>query len=141
MAQVLQDNEQAVREAAASTSTDRAHGTDGSDDCDGASPDAVPGSANEFVDYAAAKGGVDTLTIGLSREVAGDGIRVNGVRPGLIATDIHADSDAGRLDRLVASVPMQRIGSAEEVATAIVWLLSDEAGYCTGTTINISGGR
>lgn len=102
---------------------------------------AVLGSANEFIDYAASKGGVDTLTIGLAKEVAGEGIRVNGVRPGLIETDMHADSGPGRLERLIATVPMARTGQPEEVARTILWLLSAEASYCTGTIINVSGGR
>lgn len=99
---------------------------------------AVLGGSGEFTDYAASKGALDTLTVGLAKEVAGDGIRVNGVRPGLIDTDIH---DAGRLDRLVATVPMGRVGSAEEVARTVLWLLSDEAAYTTGVTVNVSGGR
>ena len=103
---------------------------------------AVLGSPHEFVDYAASKGGLDTLTIGLAKEVAADGIRVNGVRPGLIDTEIHAASgDAARAERLAPSVPMQRVGTADEVARAVVWLLSDDASYSTGVTINVSGGR
>ena len=102
---------------------------------------AVLGAANEFTDYAAAKGAVDTLTIGLAKEVANDGIRVNGVRPGLIATDIHATSGADRIAKLVESVPIQRAGTPDEVAGVIAWLLSDAASYCCGTTINVSGGR
>ncbi len=102
---------------------------------------AVLGAAHEFTDYAAAKGGVDSLTIGLAKEVAGDGIRVNGVRPGLIATDIHASSGTDRIGNLVASVPIQRAGTADEVASVIAWLLSDGASYCCGTTVNVSGGR
>lgn len=103
---------------------------------------AVLGAPHEFIDYAASKGAVDALTIGLAKEVAADGIRVNGVRPGLIDTDIHAASgDAGRAARLAPSVPMQRVGTADEVARTILWLLSDEASYCTGVTINVSGGR
>ncbi len=103
---------------------------------------AVLGAPNEFIDYAASKGAVDALTIGLAKEVAAEGIRVNGVRPGLIDTDIHASGgDASRADRLAPSVPMQRTGTADEVARAILWLLSDDASYCTGTTINVSGGR
>ena len=103
---------------------------------------AVLGAPGEFVDYAASKGAVDTLTIGLAKEVAADGIRVNGVRPGLIDTEIHAASgDAGRAKRLASMVPMQRTGTADEVARAVLWLLSDEASYCTGVTINVSGGR
>jgi len=102
---------------------------------------AVLGAANEFIDYAASKGALDTLTVGLAKEVAANGIRINGVRPGLIDTDIHAGSDANRLARLLATVPMQRIGAPEEVANVILWLLSDEASYCTGVTIDVSGGR
>jgi NAD(P)-dependent dehydrogenase (short-subunit alcohol dehydrogenase family) len=100
------------------------------------------GSAGEYVDYAASKGAIDTLTIGLSREVANENIRVNCVRPGFIYTDIHADGgEPHRVDRIAASLPMQRGGSPEEVANAILWLLSEEASYVTGTFIDISGGR
>ena len=103
---------------------------------------AVLGSPGEFVDYAASKGGLDTLTVGLAKEVAADGIRVNGVRPGLIDTEIHAASgDPARAERLASSVPMQRVGTADEVARAVVWLLSEGASYSTGVTINVSGGR
>jgi NAD(P)-dependent dehydrogenase (short-subunit alcohol dehydrogenase family) len=103
---------------------------------------AMIGGANEYVDYAASKAAVDTLTVGLAREVAGEGIRVNAVRPGLIETDIHASG--GRPDRvaqLASTVPMGRGGRAEEVAAAIVWLLSVEASYLTGAVIDVSGGR
>jgi NAD(P)-dependent dehydrogenase (short-subunit alcohol dehydrogenase family) len=100
------------------------------------------GSPGVYVDYAASKGAIDTLTIGLAQEVAAEGIRVVGVRPGLIATDIHASAgDADRPHRLAKSVPMQRVGSADEVANAIVWLMSDEASYVAGATLNVSGGR
>ncbi len=100
------------------------------------------GSPGEYVDYAASKGAVDTLTIGLAREVAMEGIRVNAVRPGIIHTDIHASGgEPGRVDRLKDSVPMKRGGRPEEVANAILWLLSDEASYATGTFIDLSGGR
>lgn len=99
---------------------------------------ALLGAPHEFVDYAATKGGIDTLTVGLAKEVAADGVRVNGVRPGLIETDIHTPD---RLVRLVPSVPMQRAGTPLEVAQAILWLLSEEASYCTGITIDVSGGR
>jgi NAD(P)-dependent dehydrogenase (short-subunit alcohol dehydrogenase family) len=103
---------------------------------------AVLGAPNEFIDYAASKGAIDTLTIGLAKEVAAEGIRVNGVRPGLIDTAIHAASgDPDRAARLAPGVPMQRTGTPEEVAHAVVWLLSDEASYCTGVTIDVSGGR
>ena len=99
---------------------------------------ALLGAPHEFVDYAASKGGIDTLTIGLAKEVAADGIRVNGVRPGLIETDIQTPD---RLARLIPSVPMERAGTPLEVAQAILWLLSEEASYCTGVTIDVSGGR
>jgi len=100
------------------------------------------GSPNEFVDYAASKGAIDTFTLGLSKEIAGDGIRVNAVRPGLILTDIHADSgDADRPEKLKHGVPMQRSGSAREVATSIVWLMSDEASYVNGALLDVTGGR
>ena len=100
------------------------------------------GAAGEYVDYAASKGAVDTFTIGLAREVATEGIRVNAVRPGFIYTDIHASGgEPGRVDRVKDSVPMKRGGRPEEVATAILWLLSDEASYATGTCIDLAGGR
>lgn len=100
------------------------------------------GSAGEYVDYAASKGAVDTLTIGLAREVATEGIRVNAVRPGFIYTDIHASGgEPGRVDRVKEFVPMKRGGQPEEVAAAILWLLSDEASYATGTFIDLAGGR
>ena len=99
---------------------------------------AVLGSAGEYVDYAASKAAVDALTIGLAAEVASEGIRVVGVRPGLIATDIHAP---GRLDRLGGTPPLGRPGTPDEVAAAIVWLTSTAASYVTGTTLDIAGGR
>ena len=100
------------------------------------------GSAGEYVDYAASKGAIDTLTIGLSREVAEEGIRVNAVRPGLIYTDMHANGgEPGRVDRMKEFLPMKRGGRPEEVARAIVWLLSDDASYTTGTFIDVAGGR
>jgi len=100
------------------------------------------GSANEYVDYAASKGALDTFTRGLSNEVAAEGIRVNSVRPGLIYTDMHASAgEPGRVDRLKSSIPMQRGGDPREVAQAIAWLLSDEASYCTGSFIDAAGGR
>lgn len=103
---------------------------------------AVLGSPGEYVDYAASKGAVDTLTVGLAQEVAEDGIRVVGVRPGLIRTDIHAGSgEPGRVERLQKNVPLGRGGEPGEVAEAVVWLLSDAASYVTGTTIDVSGGR
>ena len=100
------------------------------------------GAPNEYVDYAASKAAMDALTTGLSLEVATQGIRVNAVRPGLIATDIHASGgEPGRVARMAPAIPMQRGGSPEEVATAIAWLLSDEASYITGTFIDAAGGR
>ncbi len=100
------------------------------------------GSPGVYVDYAAAKGAIDTFTIGLALEVAGEGIRVNSVRPGIIETDIHASGgDPERAARMAPTLPMARTGSAEEVARAILWLLSDEASYTTGTTISVTGGR
>ena len=100
------------------------------------------GSPGEYVDYAASKGAVETFTIGLAKEVAQQGIRVNAVRPGFIYTDLHAKGgEPARVDRLKSSVPMQRGGQPEEVATAILWLLSPEASYVTGTFIDVSGGR
>lgn len=96
------------------------------------------GSPGEYVDYAATKGAMDTMTIGLAKEVAIEGIRVNAVRPGLIETDIH---EGDRLERLHRNVPMQRTGTAAEVAEAILWLASDAAGYVTGSLLNVSGGR
>lgn len=100
------------------------------------------GSAGEYVDYAASKGAVDTLTIGLAKEVAEEGIRVNAVRPGIIYTDIHASGgEPGRVDRVKASVPMKRAGTAEEVARAILWLLSGEASFTTGSFVEVAGGR
>jgi NAD(P)-dependent dehydrogenase (short-subunit alcohol dehydrogenase family) len=100
------------------------------------------GSPGEYVDYAASKGAIDTFTIGLAREVAEEGIRVNAVRPGVIETEIHASGgEPRRVDRVKESVPMKRGGTAEEVAHAILWLLSDEASYTTGAFIDVSGGR
>jgi NAD(P)-dependent dehydrogenase (short-subunit alcohol dehydrogenase family) len=100
------------------------------------------GSPGEYVDYAASKGAIDTLTIGLAKEVAREGIRVNAVRPGLIETDIHRDSgDPDRVTRLAPGVPMGRGGTADEVAALILWLASAEASFVTGSLVNCSGGR
>ncbi|WP_343464071.1 SDR family oxidoreductase [Pantoea sp.] len=100
------------------------------------------GAPNEYVDYAASKGAMDTLTRGLSLEVAAEGIRVNSVRPGLIYTEMHADGgEPGRVDRLGAALPMGRGGQAQEVAAAILWLVSDAASFVTGTFIDAAGGR
>jgi NAD(P)-dependent dehydrogenase (short-subunit alcohol dehydrogenase family) len=100
------------------------------------------GSPGEYVDYAATKGALDTMTIGLAREVAAEGVRVNAVRAGFIYTEIHASGgEPNRVDRVKTMVPMQRGGTAEEVAQAILWLLSDEASYTTGSFIDVTGGK
>jgi NAD(P)-dependent dehydrogenase (short-subunit alcohol dehydrogenase family) len=100
------------------------------------------GAPFEYVDYAASKGAIDVLTLGLAKEVAAENVRVNAVRPGIIYTDIHASGgDPNRPDRLKDAIPMKRPGNAEEVAQAILWLLSDEASYVTGTIIDVTGGR
>ncbi|MEY4207145.1 MAG: hypothetical protein RLZZ20_297 [Pseudomonadota bacterium] len=100
------------------------------------------GSPNEFIDYAAAKGAVDSMTIGLAKEVATEGIRVNAIRPGLIYTDIHASAgEPGRVDRAKVGVPMQRGGTADEVAEAALWLMSEQSSYVTGTMLDVAGGR
>ena len=100
------------------------------------------GAPGEYVDYAASKGAMDSMTIGLSKEVAAEGIRVNAVRPGLIYTDIHASGgEPGRVERLKKGVPMQRGGDAQEVARVILWLASDESSYTTGSLVECSGGR
>ena len=100
------------------------------------------GAPGQYVDYAAAKGAIDVFTLGLAKEVAAEGIRVNAVRPGLIETEIHASGgQPDRAKQLAHQVPMQRTGSAEEVAAAIVWLLSEESSYTTGSIIEVTGGR
>jgi NAD(P)-dependent dehydrogenase (short-subunit alcohol dehydrogenase family) len=100
------------------------------------------GAPGQYVDYATAKGAIDTFTVGLAREVATEGIRVNAVRPGIISTEIHASGgQPDRAERMAPLVPMQRAGSADEVAEAIVWLLSDAASYTTGSVLDVSGGR
>lgn len=102
---------------------------------------ATLGSPGEYVWYAASKGAIDSFTVGLAREVAKEGIRVNAVSPGLIETDIHASGgQPGRLERLAHLMPLGRSGKAEEVAGAILWLLSDQASYITGTNVRVSGG-
>lgn len=100
------------------------------------------GSPGEYVDYAASKGAIDSFTLGLSKEVGSQGIRVNAVRPGFILTDIHASGgEPGRVDRIKGSIPLQRGGDPEEVAKAILWLLSPESSYTTGALLDVSGGR
>jgi NAD(P)-dependent dehydrogenase (short-subunit alcohol dehydrogenase family) len=119
-----------------------ANGGDGGTIVNVSSIAAVLGSPNEYTDYAATKGAIDTFTRGLALEVAGEGIRVNGVRPGIIDTTIHADGgEPGRVQRLGPTVPLGRGGTAEEIAEAIYWLASDKSSYATGTTIDLSGGR
>ena len=129
-----------AREAVTRMST--AHGGAGGAIVNVSSRAAQLGAPGEYVDYAASKAALDAMTIGLAREVAGESIRVNGIRAGIIYTGIHADGgEPGRVDRLGPTLPMQRGGHAIEVARAIVWLLSDEASYSTGTFIDVAGGR
>jgi NAD(P)-dependent dehydrogenase (short-subunit alcohol dehydrogenase family) len=103
---------------------------------------ATLGSPGQYVDYAASKGAIDTFTVGLAREVSAEGIRVNAIRPGLIDTEIHASGgEPGRAQKLAHMIPMKRVGTAEEIANAVVWLMSDDASYVTGTIFDVSGGR
>jgi NAD(P)-dependent dehydrogenase (short-subunit alcohol dehydrogenase family) len=102
---------------------------------------AVLGGTNEWVHYAASKGGIDTMTTGLAKELAPHGIRVNAVRPGLIESDFHLHATPGRVDRMLPVIPMQRVGTADEVAEAVVWLASPAASYVTGAFIDVTGGR
>ena len=118
------------------------HGGDGGTIVNMSSRAAVLGSPHEFIDYAASKGAIDSMTIGLANEVGGQGIRVNAVRPGLIYTDMHACAgEPGRVDRMKSGVPMQRGGLPLEVAKAILWLSTDDSAYTTGSFIDVSGGR
>ncbi|MEO1328835.1 MAG: SDR family oxidoreductase [Pseudomonadota bacterium] len=120
----------------------RSHGGQGGTAVIVSSAAARLGSAGVFVDYAASKGALDTLTLGLGQELIGDGIRVNGVRPGLIETDIHDDMAwDGRLDQLAPTTPIGRAGSAQEVAEAIVWLLDEASSYVVGSLLDVAGGR
>lgn len=129
-----------AREAVRRMSTK--HGGEGGSIVNLSSAASRLGSAGQYVDYAAAKGAIDAFTIGLAREVGGEGVRVNAVRPGLIETDIHASGGLpDRVRDLRHQVPMQRGGRADEVAQAIVWLLSDAASYTTMTLMDVSGGR
>lgn len=129
-----------AREAVRRMST--AYGGDGGVIVNLSSAAARIGSPNEFIDYAASKGAIDAMTLGLSKEVARDGIRVNAVRPGLIHTDIHASSgQPDRVERLQGQVPMGRGGTAEEVAESVVWLLSPAASYVNGVLLDVTGGR
>lgn len=118
------------------------HGGNGGGIVNISSVAAKLGSPHEYIDYAASKGAVDSFTIGLAKEVADQGIRVNAVRPGVIYTEIHAlGGEPGRVDRVKANVPMKRGGEAEEIADATLWLLSEEASYITGSLLDVSGGR
>lgn len=118
------------------------HGGDGGAIVNISSGAARLGAPGEYVDYAASKGAIDTMTIGLAREVAAEGIRVNAVRPGFIDTDIHAATgEPDRLVRLAPTIPMQRAGTPEEVADAVAWLCSDAASYVTGAILDVTGGR
>jgi NAD(P)-dependent dehydrogenase (short-subunit alcohol dehydrogenase family) len=129
-----------AREAVKRMST--AHGGRGGAIVNVSSKASQVGSPNEYVDYAASKGALDTLTLGLAKEVAEEGIRVNAVRAGFIYTEIHArGGEPNRVDRVKVFVPMKRGGTADEVARAILWLLSDEASYTTGSFIDVTGGR
>ncbi|RIA47728.1 SDR family oxidoreductase [Dichotomicrobium thermohalophilum] len=129
-----------AREAVRRMST--AHGGQGGTIVNVSSAASRIGSPWEYIDYAASKGALDTLTLGLSKEVAAEGVRVNAVRPGLIYTDIHAaGGEPGRVDRLGATVPIGRGGTAEEVALSIMWLMSEDASYCTGSLLDVAGGR
>ena len=129
-----------AREAIRAMST--RHGGKGGSIVNISSMAATLGAGGVYVDYAASKGAIDTLTIGLSNEVAAEGIRVNAVRPGIIDTEIHASGgNPGRVEAMKHMVPMQRGGTAMEVAEAVIWLMSDKASYVTGANIKVSGGR
>ena len=128
-----------AREAAARMRTDR--GGRGGSIVNISSKAAVLGGSGEWVHYAASKGAIDTMTVGLAKELATVGVRVNGVRPGLIESDFHLHAPPGRVERMAPSIPMQRSGSPEEVAAAVLWLAGPAAGYVTGAFIDVTGGR
>ena len=128
-----------AREAAARMRTDL--GRSGGSIVNISSKAAVLGGATEWVHYAASKGALDTMTVGLAKELAHVGVRVNGVRPGLIRSDFHQHAPPGRVERMEPMIPMLRSGSAAEVADAVLWLASAEAGYVTGAFIDVTGGR
>jgi NAD(P)-dependent dehydrogenase (short-subunit alcohol dehydrogenase family) len=129
-----------AREAVRRMST--RHGGQGGAIVNLSSAAAKLGAPNQYVDYAASKGAIDSMTVGLAKEVAAEGIRVNGVRPGIIDTDIHASGGLpDRAKEMAPQLPMRRAGTSEEVAQAIVWLLSDAASYTTGSCIEVTGGR
>jgi NAD(P)-dependent dehydrogenase (short-subunit alcohol dehydrogenase family) len=128
-----------AREAATRMRTDR--GGHGGSIVNVSSKAAVIGGPNEWIHYAATKGAIDTLTAGLSKELAHVGVRVNSVRPGLIESDFHLHAAPGRVERMAPLIPMQRAGTAAEVAAAVLWLLSDGASYTTGAFVDVSGGR
>jgi NAD(P)-dependent dehydrogenase (short-subunit alcohol dehydrogenase family) len=129
-----------AREAVKRMST--AHGGEGGAIVNLSSAAATLGSPGEFTWYAASKGAIDSFTLGLARELAKEGVRVNAVSPGLIETDIHASGgEPNRVERMGPLIPMSRAGSADEVAEAILWLLSDKASYVTGANIRVAGGR
>ncbi|USG60109.1 SDR family oxidoreductase [Sneathiella marina] len=118
------------------------HGGDGGSIVNISSVAARLGGPGEYVDYAASKGGIDAMTLGLSKELAEEGIRVNAVRPGVIRTDIHASGgQPGRIERVKGMIPMKRAGEPEEISSAALWLMSDEASYTTGALLDVSGGR
>ena len=128
-----------AREAAARMRTD--YGGRGGSIVNVSSRAAVLGGSFEWVHYAASKGALDTMTIGLSKELAAAGVRVNAVRPGLIESDFHDHAPPGRVERLTPTVPMERAGTVAEVAAAVLWLASDEASFVTGTFVDVGGGR
>jgi NAD(P)-dependent dehydrogenase (short-subunit alcohol dehydrogenase family) len=128
-----------AREASARMRTDR--GGRGGAIVNVSSKASVLGGAGEWVHYAASKGAVDTMTVGLARELAAVGVRVNAVRPGLIQSDFHDHAPPGRLERIAPGVPMQRAGSADEVASVVLWLASSDASYVTGALVDVAGGR